>query len=182
MSASKLFESLEGRRLFSGGISNLGTIVLITGDSSPDTAKVTTDGPHLFVSLQHGQHTHTKTYNTSSVSAIMFNGGDGNDVFRNDTGIGSMAFGGNGNDMLTGGSAGDVLYGGNGTDVLSGRGGNDKLYGQAGADFLFGGSGNDYLDGGADSVKDFVFGQVGTDTFKERPGDSWDRVAGEPIV
>jgi Ca2+-binding RTX toxin-like protein len=182
MSAKNMIETLEGRRLFSGGISTLGSVVLITGDSSPDTAKVTTDGPHLFVSLQHGQHTHAKTYFTSKVSAILFAGGDGNDKFTNDTGIGSLATGGNGNDLLIGGSGGDVLFGGNGNDSLNGRGGQDKLLGQGGADFLAGGTGNDYLDGGDDNLLDFVFGQAGTDTFKERPFDQWDRQFGEPIV
>jgi Ca2+-binding RTX toxin-like protein len=182
MSARNLFESLEGRRLFSAGITQIGGLITVFGDSSNDVCKVATDGPTVTVSLGHGAHSHTKKVSSSSVNQIVFMGFDGNDKFVNDTGIRSTAIGGKGNDTLTGGSNKDHLDGGDGADVLIGRAGNDTLKGGAGGDFLFGGSGSDYLDGGADSVKDYVFGQSGTDTFKERPGDTWDRVAGEPIV
>jgi Ca2+-binding RTX toxin-like protein len=182
MSARNQFESLEGRRLFSGGITQLGGLITVFGDSSNDVCKVTTDGPTVTVSLTHGAHAHTKKVSSSSVNQIVFFGYDGNDKFVNDTGFRSVVYGGKGNDSLTGGSNKDHLVGGDGTDILIGRGGNDTLKGEGGSDFLFGGSGSDYLDGGADSVKDYVFGQSGTDTFKERPGDTWDRVAGEPIV
>jgi Ca2+-binding RTX toxin-like protein len=182
MSARNMFESLEGRRLFSGGIVQTGSLITVFGDSSNDVCNVTTDGPTVTVALTHGSHVHTKKVSTSSVSQIAFFGYDGNDRFRNDTAFRSYANGGMGNDLLIGGNSADTLIGGEGTDTLLGRGGNDTLKGDGGGDFLFGGSGNDYLDGGADSVKDFVLGQSGTDTFKERPGDVWDRVAGEPIV
>lgn len=182
MSTRNQFESLEGRRLFSGGVFQIGGLIAVFGDSSNDVSKVSTDGPSVTVSLTHGAHAHTKTVSSSSVNQIAFFGYDGNDKFQNDTGFRSVANGGKGNDLLIGGSSNDMLVGGDGTDVLLGRAGNDTLKGEAGGDFLYGGSGSDYLDGGADSVKDFVLGQAGTDTFKERPGDVWDRVAGEPIV
>jgi Ca2+-binding RTX toxin-like protein len=182
MSAKNLIESLEGRRLFSGGISTIGSLVVITGDSSPDTARITTNGPSVFVTLQHGAHSHTRTFSTGAVSKFVFYGNDGNDKFTNDTGFPSLAVGGAGHDQLVGGSNKDRLLGGSGTDTLFGRGGDDSLYGESGSDFLYGGAGSDYLDGGYDSVTDFVLGQSGTDTFKERPNDFWDRAAGEPIV
>ena len=182
MSAGNLFESLEGRRLMSGSITQLGGLITVFGDSSNDVCKVTTDGPTVTVSLTHGAHAHTKKVSSSSVNQIVFFGYDGNDKFQNDTGFRSTAIGGKGNDILTGGSNKDTLAGGDGTDMLIGRGGNDTLKGDGGSDFLYGGSDSDYLDGGADSVKDFVLGQSGTDTFRERSGDVWDRVAGEPII
>ena len=182
MSAGNMFESLEGRRLFSGGIVQTGGLITIFGDSSNDVARVTTDGPTVTVTLTHGVHSHTKKVSSSSVSQIAFYGYDGKDKFQNDTGFRSYANGGAGNDVLVGGSNKDTLVGGSGTDSLFGRGGNDTLRGDSGSDFLYGGTGNDYLDGGADSVTDFVLGESGTDTFKERPGDFWDRQFGEPIV
>ena len=182
MSTGKLFESLEGRRLFSGGIIQTGGLITVFGDSSNDVCRVTTDGPTVTVSLTHGAHAHSKKVSSSSVNQIAFYGYDGSDKFVNDTGFRSYASGGKGNDMFTGGSNNDMLVGGDGTDILIGRGGNDTLKGEGGSDFLYGGNGNDYLDGGADSVTDFVLGQSGTDTFRERPHDFWDRVAGEPIV
>ena len=182
MSARNMFESLEGRRLMSGSITQLGGLITVFGDSSNDVCTVTTDGPTVTVTLTHGVHSHTKKVSSSSVNQIAFFGYDGNDRFRNDTGFRSYANGGKGNDLLIGGNNKDTLVGGDGTDNLLGRGGNDNLKGDGGSDFLYGGSGSDYMDGGGDGVKDFVLGQSGTDTFKERPGDVWDRVAGEAIV
>jgi serralysin len=68
------------------------------------------------------------------------------------------AFGGTGNDTITGnfaanyidgGAGSDTLYGGTGNDLLYGGLGNDGLYGGVGNDFLYGGLGGNTLDGGA---------------------------------
>ena len=59
------------------------------------------------------------------------------------------AYGGDGNDVLTGNAAGNVLSGGRGRDYLLGEEGNDVLNGGAGDDQLFGGAGADALNGGS---------------------------------
>lgn len=105
------------------------------------------------------------------VHRIEYKGGDGHDRFVNDTGLRSVGFGGNGNDIMVGGSAVDVFDGGMGVDRLYGRGGNDVLKGGGDADLLDGGAGNDRLYGGrGDDVlvggvgKDYLFGETGNDS------------------
>jgi trimeric autotransporter adhesin len=61
----------------------------------------------------------------------------------------AYAFGGAGNDSLTGSTASDELEGGEGNDVLLGKAGDDTLKGGGGNDYLFGDSGNNLLEGGA---------------------------------
>ncbi|MDF0545532.1 S8 family serine peptidase [Sphingobium sp. H39-3-25] len=53
------------------------------------------------------------------------------------------AFGGDGNDTITGSAADNLIFGGRGNDILSGGNGNDILAGGAGADQLNGGAGTD---------------------------------------
>lgn len=121
-------------------------------------------------------------------------GGQGNDVIL--TGLGSTvgtasrAFGGTGDDDITGDIDDDDIRGGRGNDTINGRGGNDELRGNddndtmngglgddevlggqgddnlnggQGADNLDGGSGDDELSGGAGSP-DVCDGGTGTDT------------------
>src|SRR5262249_23550351 len=66
-------------------------------------------------------------YNGSSanVTAIIFNGGTGNDRFTNSTRIKATASGGAGNDTRLGGAGDDRLDGGEGSDRLEGGLGND---------------------------------------------------------
>ena len=70
------------------------------------------------------------------------------------------AFGGSGNDILTGDSLANSLKGNAGADMLVGGGGADTLSGGAGNDTLIGGTGRDLLTGGADSDV-FKFVSVG---------------------
>ena len=55
------------------------------------------------------------------------------------------AYGGSGDDLLTGNDAGNRLYGGRGSDLIEGGRGNDIVVGGAGADDLDGGSGFDVV-------------------------------------
>ena len=61
------------------------------------------------------------------------------------------AFGGNGDDSITGNAARNTLAGEDGNDALYGEGGDDWLIGGAGNDTLDGGLGLNRLDGGAGS-------------------------------
>jgi Ca2+-binding RTX toxin-like protein len=75
------------------------------------------------------------------------------------------AFGGSGNDRITGNSLDNALNGGAGKDILSGGAGNDTLTGNPGDDILGGGAGNDrfnYLTGRA-----FIASDIGLDTLTD---------------
>jgi Ca2+-binding RTX toxin-like protein len=66
------------------------------------------------------------------------------------------AWGGSGNDKITGSHGNNYLSGGAGNDELSGLNGNDNLSGGAGDDKIRGGGGSDRLTGGSGNDK-FVF-------------------------
>ncbi len=72
------------------------------------------------------------------------------------------AYGGSGDDQLSGNDANNTLVGNGGNDNLYGLDGNDALYGSAGNDFMKGGGGDDYLSGGDDN--DTLKGGAGADT------------------
>ncbi len=126
----------------------------------------------------------------SAANAVVLNvfddvtvqGNSGNNMIAQFS-IGALsAFGGTGNDTLTGGINNDVLLGGSGTDSLTGGQGNDTLIaGDGFGDVLFGGEGDDVLigngsgpnrlDGGtendyiaAGSSGDSIYGAGGQDT------------------
>ncbi|WP_201722826.1 calcium-binding protein [Caulobacter sp. BP25] len=79
------------------------------------------------------------------------------------------AFGGAGDDVLTGGDMGDRLVGGAGSDVLDGAGGNDSLDGGDSGDTLFGGDGDDTLEGGVGG--DVLAGGSGADSLSGGTGN-----------
>jgi Ca2+-binding RTX toxin-like protein len=81
---------------------------------------------------------------------VTVRGGAGDDVIRFQTpteegyfaaSAAITAFGGPGNDLLSGGIKSDHLFGGNGNDTLKGGLGDDQLVGGAGKDRLVGGEG-----------------------------------------
>jgi Ca2+-binding RTX toxin-like protein len=106
----------------------------------------------------------TDQFDVRSLAWVYFQGQDGHDVFYNNLAIGSSAFGGAGNDTLSGGSVYDYLDGGTGVDYLYGNNGWDTLLGGDQLDYLYGGAGNDYLDGGRDGVMDWLSGGADADT------------------
>jgi len=79
------------------------------------------------------------------------------------------AFGGRGDDRITGNEADNTLKGKAGADRLIGGEGDDLLIGGKGADRLFGGAGDDRLKAGPGA--DRLTGGEGADTFVLRPGD-----------
>lgn len=100
------------------------------------------------------------------------NGLTGDDDIDGSALTSAMIFsGGNGDDILRGGLAGDTMFGGQDADMLLGAGGNDVLIGSFGDDTINGGADNDFYLGGAgsdmfewsdnfgrDVVKDFTDG------------------------
>jgi len=78
------------------------------------------------------------------LSPLAAYGGGGDDVITGSTSDEGFT-GGSGNDRLTGGPGADRLFGGGGRDVLRGAGGADDLWGMGGADRLYGGPGRDRL-------------------------------------
>jgi len=93
------------------------------------------------------------------------------------------AFGGSGNDTITGNGASNLLEGNDGADSISGGAGqdslngghgNDTLRGEQGFDLLNGGDGDDLLDGGAQA--DNLYGDAGNDTLMGGAGN--DRLFG----
>ena len=74
---------------------------------------------------------------------------------------GVVAYGGTGDDTITGSALADQLYGEEGNDELYGGGGNDMLYAQGGGqDFITGDEGDDiaYIDGNVDGNGDYADG------------------------
>lgn len=131
----------------------------ISGTAGNDTARVTSNDSANTVQVDTTRAdglTESKTFAKPDVRRIEFAGGAGNDTFTNDTAIPATAYGGAGDDVLTGGPAGDFLYGEAGDDRVDGRGGfdvvdggadNDRVYGGTGVDTVAGGTGNDVLVG-----------------------------------
>jgi len=172
-----------------GWIEKVGSVVAIRGTNVNDTAaayyinhyggKVMAQPTNFIrVVLSNVYGVKVKEYFAPTVSKINFFGYNGNDKFTNYTAIGSIAEGGNGNDMLTGGFGADDLRGRAGNDTLKGGGGNDKVYGGAGADNLQGNYGNDTLAGNddADTLSggdgdDLLSGGFGNDTLDGDAGN-----------
>ncbi len=100
---------------------------------------------------------------TVTNALFVFEGSSGNDtlILPNSAGAVVEAYGGNGDDALTGGAAADRLFGEAADDVLNGGGGDDSIYGGVGNDTLNGGDLNDSLTGGAGN--DTLSGGNGTD-------------------
>jgi Ca2+-binding RTX toxin-like protein len=71
------------------------------------------------------------------------------------------AYGGDGNDTLTGNTATNVLLGGRGNDTINGGGGEDRVEGGRGNDTITGGTGRDWFviqkdAGSVDTITDFA--------------------------
>src|SRR5262245_27558368 len=134
-------EPLESRSLMAAGIfyDPATLTVTIEGDSTNDVVTITrlTQGTssiyddQLQVTHSAGDSKFAKTRTMAinlwnaegidwyqTVNAIKFKGYEGNDTFRNNSDIASLAEGGFGNDILVGGSASDTFSGGGGQDRL----------------------------------------------------------------
>ena len=89
----------------------------------------------------------------------------------------TIAFGGAGNDNLTGSDFGDFLVAGDGRDIVYAGDGDDVIVGGAGDDnYLAGEGGDDRIDGGAGN--DTINGGLGSDTYVFGKGDGQDLIYG----
>jgi serralysin len=91
--------------------------------------------------------------------------GDGN--FASGNIYNALLFQGNTGSLIEnayGGSGDDTISGNQADNTLKGLGGNDNLYGGDGGDSLFGGDGNDFIKGGGGG--DSLFGDANDDTLK----------------
>ncbi|QDU81936.1 Hemolysin, chromosomal [Polystyrenella longa] len=169
-------EQLETRQMLTPQLSLAGAGVLIVeGTDARDIAHIQENEMGVIAAtISDGEVEISRSYPTGLVKSILFFGGDGNDTFRNDTSLPSVAHGENGNDILYGGSNFDRLNGGPGDDRLLGRGGDDELFGNAGNDVLKGHNGNDLMVGG--SGNDLLIG--GPDDDRLVGGDDHDVLKG----
>ena len=180
-------ERLSDRTLPSTSL--VGGTLTIAGTGDHDTATVSRqylDGV-WWVRVNEQRRSGTFTYpavdswyRQSAVSRIEFSGGNGDDLFINNTPIRSTAHGGSGDDVLKGGFGIDALHGNEGYDQLNGRAGGDYLYGDsgkdvilgsAGMDRIYGGDGDDKLFGG--SSYDYVYGEAGNDFLDDGGGSNY---------
>lgn len=142
-------------------------VLTLKGNAGKNVARVTESQPGKIraeIGLQ------VETYDKSTIKEIIFEGGDGDDDFRNSTSIKCTAHGGDGDDILGGGSSDDFLVGGLGRDTIHGNGGDDVIWGSGGSDFLWGDDGNDEIfgHGGNDEIhggggRDLLNGGSGND-------------------
>jgi len=152
-------EALETREVPAAFVS--GGFLMIVGTDAADSVSVNNYNPSVVGVTSNG----TTQYFLKSqmpTNVVVFYGLGGSDYFSNNVGtLQSVAYGGEGNDVLVGDAGVDKLYGEGGDDTLLGYGGNDTLDGGEGADYLDGGVGNDTLYGG--NGYDTLYGRDGTD-------------------
>jgi Ca2+-binding RTX toxin-like protein len=165
-------EQLESRELLAANeifFDAANQRVSVIGTSAADQVTVSYDSPSVLrVRAESVDGLVERTFQTSTVSSIVFQGKAGNDRFENLTNIASTAAGDEGNDFLRGGNGDDVLFGGAGDDTLLSGLGNDELFGDDGNDHLTAGAGNDAVYGGAGD--DRLEGEAGNDNLQGGTG------------
>lgn len=162
------FEGLEPRTLMAVDVSVVGGGLFIDGTESDDHVRIEEVGSDL-VSIEEMDdvvegRVLVKWIKRRPVGGIYFWGHDGDDSFCNMTSIYSVAYGGEGTDLLIGGSTEDRLDGGPDNDVLAGSDGKDLLVGGPGIDFLRGGQGDDTLYSHGQTQDPKAFGYYPTPT------------------
>lgn len=121
----------------------------ISSVSSSQTVDFRTASSSIVVNLGAGNDTLNVTGLDAAFAGVLtVDGGSGNESldFSGLT-TDSIAFGGDGNDLIIGGAGNDMLFGDLGSDVLRGGNGNDFLFGGSGDDVMTGGAGNNSLNG-----------------------------------
>ena len=149
-------------------------VLRITGSGGNDEVAITESGGNLVV-VSGGVES---IISRSDVLSYLFRGGNGDDVFVNNSSLSGTAIGDNGDDILIGGigrdflrgnDGNDTLQGGDGDDNITGGDGDDTISGDAGNDVVRGADGNDTLNGGLGD--DVVDGGRGDDTVSGDEGN-----------
>jgi Ca2+-binding RTX toxin-like protein len=109
-----------------------------------------TTGADGFVITQNSQGTNVSVNGVAVPFAgnrIVVYGGAGNDMIAVAPNVTAIieAYGGDGDDRISGGASADILVAGNGDDVVIGFGGRDLLIGGNGADIILGMAADDIL-------------------------------------
>lgn len=163
------YATLENRNLLAGITFDSATgVVTISGSAQADFAQVNFVNNQIQVTFNG---IGTQNFASSSLTKVVFSGGDGNDWFRNNTSVPTQANGHRGDDTLIGGAANDILRGGDGIDRVYGNSGNDSLAGDSGRDYFFGGIGHDSINGGIGN--DRLLGEGGNDSINAGDGNDY---------
>jgi len=163
-SVEQIFASIPGGDRFrvnatdENGNPETGYGIVYAGDTGNDTIDLSS-GSLSFTN--HSSENFDISTNMANILGTIIFGADGNDTLTGVSGQENQVYGGTGDDSLTGGSDTDTLDGGTGNDTLTGAAGNDHLLGKEGNDTLDGGAGNDSLTGG--DGDDFMTGAGGND-------------------
>lgn len=131
-----MFEPLETRALLNATLDGAG-VLTVNGSRGNDIIILSQLGPNLVVSIQ--PENFKQPFAAASVTSIVVNCDDGNDLLNIDQSITKMA-------SVLGGEGNDTLTGGGGNDLLNGQGGDDLLDGGLGGDGMIGETGNDTVD------------------------------------
>ena len=175
-----------------------GTLV-IECDSYGNSVRVIRYGELIWVTeFNPGGASYNFTYTIRDpgrlTDGIRFRGGDGPDVYLNETSIADEVYGNGSSDSLTCGFGYTYVSGGGGDDVIYlrtsvnpgkynqafGDAGGDAIYGSEFSDYIFGGANGDYLEGGGGD--DYMLGGTGGDVLfgnagNDRLGGGFDGVA-----
>lgn len=133
----------------------------LTGTSGPDSFK-SKENHYTVIKAGAGND----SISTQEVNAVAY-GEDGDDSIDVSEKEGSFAYGGSGNDILTGGDEGKEGYGGHQLDVLDGGVGNDTFINVGGYVQMSGGDGKDTFrivttgaDAAGTTIRDFAVGDA----------------------
>ena len=110
----------------------------------------------------------------SSLSTIVIDAGDGDDMVTGSDDFAEFLDGNDGNDTINAGGGDDTIDAGDGNDMITGGAGPDSILGGNGQDAIDGGTGNDNIDAG--DGQDSVDGGDGDDVINA--GDGLDTVNG----
>ncbi|WP_204297793.1 calcium-binding protein [Actinoplanes campanulatus] len=155
------FDSNGPKVIYNAGSGKTNTVVF-SGDSSVITIddRVTVKAGKGCTAVK-GDRTRVRCTDPKPIVLVRTGLGSGNDTVVNKTSLRMNAWGGSGNDRLTGSVSDDKLYGNTGADRLYGLGGDDLLDGYDGKDVIFGGAGDDFIDGGKGNDREY--GGAGND-------------------
>ncbi len=169
------YNLLEKRQLLAVSVSlDAEGELSIQGDGSANLVTVSQPSAGQMIEVDVAGHDPYQ-FDSNLVSRLYFHGGNGDDLFDNQTDLPADARGHNGNDTLSSGLGDDLLIGGPGADILSVKGGANQLMGGDGDDLINGGSGYDYVLGGYGD--DTIHGGKGNDLL--RGGWDNDTIYGE---